>query len=92
MLLQYIQAAMHRARYELLAECKGFYGEIPQCQGVSAETFTLEECREQLAEVLEDWMMLRLSRGFALHIIDGLELRVHEVAECRRSRPCLVGI
>ena len=62
MLLQYIQAAMHRARYELLAE------------------------------VLEDWMMLRLSRGFALHILDGLELRVREVAECRRSRPCLVGI
>ena len=80
MLLQYIQSAMHRARYDLLDEGEGFYGEIPDFQGVFANASTLEACREQLAEVLEDWIMLRLSRGLALPIVDGLELRIREVA------------
>ena len=80
MLLKYIQSAMHGARYELLDEGEGFYGEIPDCQGVFANASTLEACREQLAEVLEDWIMLRLSRGLALPIIVGLELRIREVA------------
>lgn len=54
MLLEYIRTAMRHARYEMLEEGEGFYGEIPECGGVFANTPTLEECREQLAEVLED--------------------------------------
>jgi predicted RNase H-like HicB family nuclease len=80
MLLHYIQTAMHHARYELLDEGEGFYGEIPECRGVFANAATLEACREQLAEVLEDWIMLRLSRALPLPAIDGVELRVREVA------------
>jgi predicted RNase H-like HicB family nuclease len=80
MLLQYIQSAMHGARYERLDEGEGFYGEISDCPGIFANASTPEACREQLAEVLEHWIMLRLSRGLALPIIDGLELRICEVA------------
>ena len=56
MLKTYIQTAMHAARYEILEDDGTFYGEIPECRGVFANAETLEGCREQLEEVLEDWI------------------------------------
>ena len=53
MLNQYIQAALHQAKYEILTDDGSFYGEIPEFQGVYANAETLEECRSELAEVLE---------------------------------------
>lgn len=46
MLSKYIQAAMRRAKYQILEEDGIFYGEIPGFQGVCADTDMLEECRE----------------------------------------------
>ena len=54
MLTQYLQAAMHRARYEILQDAGSYYGEVPACNGVFANAENLEDCRRQLAEVLED--------------------------------------
>ncbi|HSL82564.1 MAG TPA: type II toxin-antitoxin system HicB family antitoxin, partial [Thermoanaerobaculia bacterium] len=54
MLTAYIEAAMHKAAYEILAEDGSFYGEIAVCNGVFANAETLEACRDQLQEVLED--------------------------------------
>lgn len=68
MLLQYIQAALWRAHYELLVEDGGYYGEIPECQGVYATAPTLEECRNQLAEVVEEWVLFRIYRHLPLPI------------------------
>ena len=48
MLMKYIRAAIHHARYEILADDGSFYGEIPVCNGVYANALTLEDCREQL--------------------------------------------
>ena len=58
MLHRYIQAAMRRAKYEILPDDDSYYGEIPGFEGVFANAPTLEECREQLVEVLADWTML----------------------------------
>ena len=74
MLTKYIQAAMKRATYEL--EDDVFYGEIPGVQGVYSETDTLEACREELQEVLEDWILFRVAKGLALPEVDGLQLVV----------------
>ena len=63
MLIDYIRAAMHHARYELLDDDEGFYGEIAPCPGVFANADTLEGCRDQLAEVLEDWILVRVAQG-----------------------------
>jgi len=52
MLTEYLQAAMRRAKYELLPDDGSFYGEIPDFQGVYANARTLESCREELQEVL----------------------------------------
>lgn len=62
MLLEYVQAAMERARYKLL-EDGAYFGEIPECQGVWANEPTLERCRETLREVLEEWLVLKLKQG-----------------------------
>lgn len=54
---------MTRARYEILADDRLFYGEIPGFQGVYANAPTLEGCREELEEVLEEWFLFRISRS-----------------------------
>ncbi len=81
MLTQYIQAAMRKAKYEILPDDKSFYGEIPGFQGVYANAETLEDCREELAEVLDEWILFRISRNHSLPVVDGLRLAVEEVAE-----------
>ncbi len=62
MLTQYIAAAMHKAKYEILADDGAYYGEIPGFEGVWANTGTLEACRE----VLEEWVLFRGSKGLPL--------------------------
>ena len=74
-LTEYIQAAMRRATYEIL-EDRSFYGEIPGFQGVYANAENLEDCREQLREVLEGWIVLGLRLGHPLPVIDGMSLAV----------------
>jgi predicted RNase H-like HicB family nuclease len=66
MLTNYIRAALHHARYEILPSDGSFYGEIPGFDGVYANAETLEECREELEEVLEEWILLRVSRNLPL--------------------------
>ena len=64
MLVPYIRAALRHARYEILADDGSFYGEIPECNGVYANATTLEDCREQLAEVLEEWVFFVSTNTF----------------------------
>ncbi len=45
---------------------KLFYGEIRGLSGVWATGKTLEECRRNLAEVLDGWMILRLKKNLPL--------------------------
>jgi predicted RNase H-like HicB family nuclease len=75
MLTTYIQAAMQQATYEIL-EDGSFYGEIPGVQGVYANTYSLESCREELQEVLEGWIVLGLRLGHTLPVVNGLKLDV----------------
>lgn len=79
MLTDYIQAAMRHAHYEIL-EDGTYYGEIPDCPGVYASAETLEACREQLREVLEDWIVLGLRMGHTFPLIDGIALGVEAEA------------
>jgi len=40
---------------------------------------TLEECREELQEVLEDWILFGLQLGHSLPVVDGIELKLKKV-------------
>ncbi len=78
MLKNYIRAAMGKARYEILPDDGTFYGEIPGFEGVYANAETLEACRDELEEVLEGWILLRVSLHFPLPSVDGIQLTVGE--------------
>ncbi len=80
MLTDYLAAAMQRAQYEILPDDGSFYGEIPECNGVYANADTLEKCREELMEVLEEWIFFRISRNLPLPVIDNLELIIRKAA------------
>ncbi len=80
MLMKYIRTALRHAKYEILADDGSFYGEIPVCNGVYANATTLEECREQLEEVLEEWILFRVYKNLSLPVVDGIELTIKEVA------------
>jgi predicted RNase H-like HicB family nuclease len=62
MLTAYITAAMARARYRIIDD-KTYFGEIRGLPGVWANAKSLEQCRAELQEVLEDWLVLRLRDG-----------------------------
>lgn len=72
---------MHRAKYEILSDDGSFYGEIPGCEGVYANAATLEDCREELQEVLEEWIFLHLADNTPLPVINGMKLSVERVPE-----------
>lgn len=76
MIREYIDAALKHAKYEMIQDDDPFYGEIEGLQGVWAGAKTLEECRKNLADVLDGWILFRLSRGMAIPPIDGVEIRV----------------
>jgi predicted RNase H-like HicB family nuclease len=79
MLTAYINAALRRAHYELLPRGEGYVGTVEGLQGVWAQANTLEACREELQEVLEEWIVMGLKMGHALPAIDNVTLAVEEV-------------
>lgn len=48
-----------QARYKLL-EDGSYFGEIPGINGVWANAKNLENCRKELQEVLEDWLLFKV--------------------------------
>ncbi len=80
MISQYLSAALHRARYEILPDEGSYYGEIPGFDGVYADAPTLEDCREELGEVLEEWILFRVSRNLPVPVVDGHELTIRAIA------------
>jgi predicted RNase H-like HicB family nuclease len=80
MLTAYISAAMRSAHYELLENGEGYVGKIPMLQGVWANADTLEACRDELREVLEEWIILGLKMNHQIPVIDGIELKLEKVA------------
>ena len=66
MIAQYIEAALNRARYEIIEDEEPYYGEVPELEGVWATGKTLEECRHNLAEVIDGWLVVRFRRGLEI--------------------------
>ena len=74
-LIAFIEAAMHEAKYKIL-EDGTFFGEIPSCPGVWANEKTQDECSDVLREVLEEWIILKLRNGDQLPSIGGIDLNI----------------
>ena len=80
MLTNYIRNAMKRAKYEILPDDGSIYGEILGFEGVYANADNLEDCREELEDVLGEWILLRVYKNLSLPIVDGIDLNIKEVA------------
>jgi len=80
MLIQYIQSALRGAKYEIIEDDGTYYGEIPGFQGVWANAETLEDCRNDLAEVLEEWIFLNLADSTPLPVVNDINLSVERVS------------
>ena len=55
MLIEYVEEALRRARYELIEDEEPYYGEVPELQGVWASGKILEECRDNLQDVADSY-------------------------------------
>lgn len=80
MLTRYLAAAMRRAHYELIDEDQLFFASIPGFDGLWSSGATLEECRDDLAEALEGWVILGLRLRHKMPELDGMDLDESEVA------------
>jgi predicted RNase H-like HicB family nuclease len=49
---------------------------VDSLQGVIAIGDTIEECRQDLIEVIEGWVALRLRMGDAIPPVDGITIEV----------------
>jgi len=79
MISSYIEEAMKYARYEIIEDEEPYYGEILPLQGVWATGKTLEECRANLKEVLEGWLVLSLRKGLPIPPIG--DVSIDEIEE-----------
>ena len=74
MITEYVMAAMRYAEFEVL-EDGTVYGEIPDAPGVWSEGITLEDSREELKEVLREWIDIRLARDLPIPAFDGISVK-----------------
>ena len=72
MLSAYIARKLRGTQYKLLKNGT-YFGEIPGLKGVWANAKNLEDCREELCDVLEEWLLLKVQNRES---IPGLRLRV----------------
>ncbi len=75
MLTEYIEEALKTARYEIIEEEDPYYGEIDKLKGVWATGKTLEECRDNLKEVIEGWILLSIKKGLPIPKIGKFEIK-----------------
>ena len=79
---------MRRATFEPIEDAGRYFGRILGLDGVWANADKLEECRDELKEVLEEWLLLRLAESLPIPAIDGIDLKMlRQAAGCPRTNP-----
>jgi predicted RNase H-like HicB family nuclease len=79
MIFDYCQRALERAEYRKV-EDGTWFAEIPGFRGVWANGKTVEECRNELITVLEEWLILKLRDKDPIPEVDGLRVEIRELA------------
>jgi predicted RNase H-like HicB family nuclease len=72
---KYIEQAVARARFERL-EDGSLCATVPGLRGVIALGRNVKECRVQLAEVVEEWILVRVARGLDVPKLGRISVRV----------------
>lgn len=78
LLAEYIEISMRDVIITLL--CDGtYFAEIPGFQGAWANADTAEECRLEMKEVLEDWILLGIKLGHEIPVVGSIDLNAKEI-------------
>ena len=75
MISEYLHEAMRRAKYKIL-EDGTYYGWIEELPGVWASATSLDECRQELQSVVEDWLLLGLKLGHRITPLANIDLNM----------------
>ncbi len=75
MIQSYLQNAAARALYQQL-EDGSWFAHVRGLKGVVAIGSSVEACRGQLLEVVEEWVLVRVSRNLPVPRLDGVSIRV----------------
>ena len=78
MLTEYIEEALRKARYEIIDDDEPYYGEVEDIKGVWATGKTLEECRSNLKDVIEGWILLSIKKGLPIPKLGDIEIKETE--------------
>ena len=66
MLIQYIQAALENTRYKIINDEEPYYREALGLEGIWSSSNTFEKYRKNLEEVIDEWVIVRLAKGFPI--------------------------
>jgi predicted RNase H-like HicB family nuclease len=80
MITKYIRKALERARYAQL-EDGGFCATVRGLRGVIAIGRDVEACRNELAEVVEEWILVRVARQLDVPKLGGATITVRRVPD-----------
>jgi predicted RNase H-like HicB family nuclease len=78
MIAEYLDAAMTHAQFEQLEDGTifGSFPDLPDLLGVYADADTEEDCRKELRDVLEGWVLLGVHDHTPIPTIDGVTIDV----------------
>ena len=76
MLNRFIQAAMRNAQYEWMEEDKAYFATVAGLPGVWATASTVEACREELIENLEEWILFNVAHRVSIPVMGGIDLNL----------------
>ena len=79
MISRYVARALERAQYRVL-EDGTFAATVRGLRGVIGTGATLEACRGDLTEVIEEWVLVRVARGLAIPVLDGARIKVRRAS------------
>jgi len=79
MISRYVATALERARYRLVDDGT-FAATVRGLRGVIATGATLEACRRELAEVIEEWVLVRVARGMTIPPLGKAIVKVRRAA------------
>jgi predicted RNase H-like HicB family nuclease len=75
MISAYIDRALARAKYAQLDD-GSYCATVRGLPGVVAIGRDVEGCRATLAEIVEEWVLVRVARGLTVPKLDGITVRV----------------
>jgi len=74
MLTKFIEKNLKKAKYKVL-EDGTYFGEFSNLKGVWSNSKSLEGCKKDLKEILEEWLILKIKDG---DNIPGLSFKLHD--------------